>query len=391
MDDETIHDLIGTIYEAPLDPRQWGLVANRLKGVTKSHHAHVGEVTVHDNVRAFLSSRDRYLAFENDKLTFSEIAAIAEGLQDPFVTHPGLLRHNQCPEGKAFLVREVLPLDELKRSPFYNEFGAKIGIFEMLMAFFICRAGVFHAISLMRSERDPLYDDNEVRLLNVFVPHIRRSLELHGRLRAANAQARVLQNSIDALTSAVVLLDRIGRVVFLNAAAEHLLKRHSELFVRWDRLCAKHHADAEKLHQLIKRVTNGEGRRPVGGAVTIQRAPLELPLQVVAAPVSIDVRTSVMTGLGPVAMLVIQDPSEETRVPEEIIAAMFSLTSAETRLLLALSNGQTLKQYADEAHLTQNTVRAYLKSVFAKTKTSRQSDLVRLMSGVTHSIALSEQ
>jgi len=159
--------------------------------------------------------------------------------------------------------------------------------------------------------------------------------------------------------------------------------------VRWDRLCAKHHADAEKLHQLIKRVTNGEGRRPVGGAVTIQRAALEQPLLVMAAPVPLDVRTTVMTGVGPVAMLVIQDPSENKRVPEEIVAAMFGLTSAESRLLLALSNGQTIKQYADEARLTQNTVRAYLKSVFAKTKTSRQSDLVRLMGGLRHSVVVS--
>jgi DNA-binding CsgD family transcriptional regulator len=92
--------------------------------------------------------------------------------------------------------------------------------------------------------------------------------------------------------------------------------------------------------------------------------------------------------LGPVAMLMVHDPDEQPHVPHETIATMFGLTPSEARLLLALSQGQTLTQYADESHVTQNTARTHLKSVFAKTSTSRQSDLVRLMNGISHSMAL---
>jgi DNA-binding CsgD family transcriptional regulator len=67
----------------------------------------------------------------------------------------------------------------------------------------------------------------------------------------------------------------------------------------------------------------------------------------------------------------------------QTVSAIFGLTPSEARLLLGLSNGQTLKQYADDSHVTQNTVRTHLKSLFAKTKTSKQSDLIRLMRGMT--------
>jgi len=389
MDDETIHDVIGTIYEAPLDPRKWDHVVQLLRQATRSQQGHLFSATIHDNLKTWTSSRDLYLGFDNEQLSFGDVLAIGQRIHDPSLTDPHLLRFDPSQAGKAFLTFELLPVDEWSRSTFYNEFARFFRSYQGVAAMMVHDDGRMHALAFYRSAEDPLYGEEDKRLVDVFVPHIRRAIALYSKLQAAHAQATVLRNSIDTMTSATVLLDQSGKVILLNAAAERLLKRCPELFVRRDRLCARHHADAEKLHQLIKRVTNGKGRRSVGGAVTVQRAPWQPPLQVMAAPVSLDVRTSVTTGLGSVAMLIIQDPNEETRVPQEVVATMFGLTSAETRLLMALINGRTVKEYADDAGLTQNTVRAYLKSIFAKTKTSRQSDLVRLMSGLRHSVAVS--
>jgi len=392
MDDETIHELIGTIYEAPVEPRHWELVVRRLRVATGSCEGHLYRHTIQDNVGTYTStSLNLHRAFDHERLSISDFHRIGNRVHDPSIADPHLQRFHPSMAGEAFFDCELVSIDEYKRSAFYNEFARPLDCLHGLIVVMMHEEGPLYHLAFHRSESDPSYEDEDKRLLNLFVPHIRRSLNLHNMLQAARAQGTVLRNSIDTLSSAIVLLDQFGTVIFLNAAAEHLLKRCSELFVRRDRLCAKHHADSQKLHRLIRQVTGCLEGRPKGGAVTIQRAPCEHPMQVMAAPVPLDVRTSVRTGVGAVAMLMIRDPSEKTRVPEEIVAAMFGLTSAETRLLLALSNGQTLKQYADEAGLTQNTVRAYLKTVFAKTKTSRQSDLVRLMSGVTHSVAISDR
>ncbi|HTV69205.1 MAG TPA: hypothetical protein VMF90_11775 [Rhizobiaceae bacterium] len=56
-----------------------------------------------------------------------------------------------------------------------------------------------------------------------------------------------------------------------------------------------------------------------------------------------------------------------------------SLTEAETRLALALFEGISLKDYADRAGNTIGTVRNQLKSIFRKTKTGRQAELVTWM------------
>jgi DNA-binding CsgD family transcriptional regulator len=206
-------------------------------------------------------------------------------------------------------------------------------------------------------------------------------------LQVLRSQTAVLRGSLNALTNAIVLVTQDLQVVFLNAAAERLVERCREVNVSGGKLRAANCADALELEQLTKKATGGDGKGPLGGAVMLRRWRGRQPLQIMAAPVPTESQT--MAGIVPVAMLVIHDPGCGTSVPQDTIAALFGLTPSEARLLLALSEGQTLTQYANESHVTQNTARTHLKSIFAKTKTSKQSDLVRLMNGITHSVTWS--
>jgi DNA-binding CsgD family transcriptional regulator/PAS domain-containing protein len=388
MDDDGIQSLIGAIYEAPLEPQQWTYVVRRLKSETRSRFAHLWTGFVHAEVKDFVASPDQYLAFEHDRFSFSEVAAIGRSIQASSLRDPFVLRQSQVPIGRAFLGPELVSTDELKRSDYYSEFAGKIDACHILASLMIREGGNLNTISFFRPETYSPYTKREKQLLDVFIPHLTRSLDLYNRLQLANTQASILRNSFDALPSAIVLLKRNGKVIFLNRAAEDLIGRCAELHLRRDRLCAINHADTLKLEQLIGKVTGADTRRPLGEAITIQRSAADHPLQIMAAPVPLDSRAVLMPGLQPVAMLVIHDPDQKAQVPHETIAAMFGLTPSEARLCLALSQGQTVIKYAEESHVTQNTARTHLKSVFAKTKTSKQSDLVRLMSGLAHSGAL---
>ncbi|CTQ42251.1 helix-turn-helix transcriptional regulator [Roseibium aggregatum] len=63
----------------------------------------------------------------------------------------------------------------------------------------------------------------------------------------------------------------------------------------------------------------------------------------------------------------------------EALAPTFALTLAETRLCQYLYEGDSLTLAADKLSWTYETARSTLKSVFAKTNISRQSELVRLL------------
>lgn len=61
------------------------------------------------------------------------------------------------------------------------------------------------------------------------------------------------------------------------------------------------------------------------------------------------------------------------------MAALYRLTPGEAALVKALANGTTIEAFAETRQVSLATVKTQLQSVFAKTNTRRQSDLMRLV------------
>src|SRR5215831_15640723 len=62
--------------------------------------------------------------------------------------------------------------------------------------------------------------------------------------------------------------------------------------------------------------------------------------------------------------------------PIELLRCHFGLTPAEARLALHLVAGETLRSSETKLSMTYETARTHLKSVFQKTETCRQAELV---------------
>ncbi len=69
-------------------------------------------------------------------------------------------------------------------------------------------------------------------------------------------------------------------------------------------------------------------------------------------------------------------------VSESRVRAAFNLTASEARLAARLSSGATLAEVADDLHISINTARAHLRTIFQKTNTKRQSQLIALLSSL---------
>jgi DNA-binding CsgD family transcriptional regulator len=62
-----------------------------------------------------------------------------------------------------------------------------------------------------------------------------------------------------------------------------------------------------------------------------------------------------------------------------VAARSYGLTPSETRLALALLEGQSLRAAAAATAISYQTARSQLKQIFAKTGTRRQAELVRAL------------
>lgn len=80
-----------------------------------------------------------------------------------------------------------------------------------------------------------------------------------------------------------------------------------------------------------------------------------------------------------VAALTFYHPRSAPPVDEQVLAAAFDLTPAECRIAHLLAEGLTQKEIAARVGVQHDTVRKQLQSVFQKTATRRQPDLLRLL------------
>ena len=81
----------------------------------------------------------------------------------------------------------------------------------------------------------------------------------------------------------------------------------------------------------------------------------------------------------PCVALFISDPNRRESASQQILGELFDLTPAEANLATMLSRGLSLAEVSKAQSTSQHTVRAQLKSIFAKTNVSRQAELVRLV------------
>jgi len=84
-------------------------------------------------------------------------------------------------------------------------------------------------------------------------------------------------------------------------------------------------------------------------------------------------------GAKPCALVIIGDREAGLGSPAKLLQQLYGLTPAEAVLATLLVQGRSLREAADERHVTIETVRSQLRQIFTKTDTSRQADLVRLI------------
>lgn len=76
--------------------------------------------------------------------------------------------------------------------------------------------------------------------------------------------------------------------------------------------------------------------------------------------------------------LILCDPDARRTPGAAALEELFALSAKEALIVDVLCRGGDLDEAAEEAGLTISSVRTYLKRIFGKTGTSRQTDLVRL-------------
>lgn len=234
-------------------------------------------------------------------------------------------------------------------------------------------------------------------LLERLTPHLSRAVRLYARRFALNADALAARKRAPAM-----LVSAQGEVLHSNEPAQRLLRATSLVRVRNRRLAltAPHHArlleDIAVSEARLRSRANGaqaaaarfRALRIVGekGEVARDASPdgassasgqhevLYAFYNVVVTP-----DDASAAELRAYAALTFYHPRSAPPVDEKVLAAAFDLSPAECRIALLLAEGLALKEIAAQVGVQHDTVRKQLQSIFQKTATRRQPELLRLL------------
>jgi DNA-binding NarL/FixJ family response regulator len=180
---------------------------------------------------------------------------------------------------------------------------------------------------------------------------------------------------LNRLPIGVILVTADSKILFFNGKAKSYLEKSDGLVAGPDRIChatlpGENKAFTKLLSDTLS--SSHEGNKDGDFAISLTRLDSDSPLNVMVAPIG--------TGIaGRGAVLFVSDPAEPVELSVETICKLYSLTPAEGRLALGLTNGYKLDDLADQWGVSMHTVRSQLRQVFRKTDTSRQSELVKLI------------
>lgn len=189
--------------------------------------------------------------------------------------------------------------------------------------------------------------------------------------------AQAILSLLASLGLGVIVLDDERRVLQANVVARGHFG--DGIALRDGRLTASDRAANLGLREAIKGL---EARAALVSALPLGRGSLGLPR---AAKCPLVMRIVRIEGREPAGrggarfVVVLFDPDDCPQPSPDILAQLFDCTPGESRVAAALAAGKTLDQIASERRVSGCTVRAQANALFAKTRTSRQAELVALL------------
>lgn len=362
--------VIGEIYDAAIDPALWEYTLGRICGYVGGYSA---ALFWHDT--ATRNAQALYL-FNDDphytKLYFEKYVTM-----DPFFPATSFFE-----AGVVHSSNDVVPQAELEQTRFYKEWIKPQGIIGAIAV--NLENGVTRSsfIAIRATANHGMLDDAARQRLAAVVPHLQRAVAI-GRLFDRSKAAEVaLTETLDHIEACVFLVGVHGRIVFANAPARAMLDEGRILREERQSLAAVIPETNRMLRDIFAAAEKGDasvGSR--GVAIPLSASPLDRWFAHVL-PMTSGHRQQAGETHSAVAAVFVRKTSLENPTPLEAIAKLYRLTASEIRVLDAVLKVGSIKAMAEMLGISQATVKTHLHNVFGKTKTARQSDLVKLVAGI---------
>jgi len=371
ISEKNFYGMLGSIYDAALDPSGWSEVFCRLEqafGVDKVlmglTSCKPGKSSLDLNLSlnfdpAFLRSYNDYYHQYNYSLhdSIQKKQLLAGGIFNVDYN----IEPNK-PEHREFCADWVIPQD----APYV--FGACLTMNDDTMGL----------LSLVRGGKAGAPINGHFELLRRLTPHLQRAVSQH---LVFGSRVACLEDALSRIPLGVIVFNVLGVPVFINKEAGRIIAEKDGLSLSHaGRIKVENSSLEARISAVLKSASTTWERRSAvsGGVVQVLRPSGKRPYSLMISPASGRVFEA-LDGVSR-ALILINDPVREPPESLERLCMLYRLTRAEAELVELLASGLNLDEISQILSVTRNTARTLLQRAFQKTGTRRQAQLVSLVS-----------
>ncbi|WP_296934477.1 helix-turn-helix transcriptional regulator [uncultured Marinobacter sp.] len=354
--------LLDDLYERATAPDQWPEFLAKLMVLFRGETATIR-----------LSDLDNPVIHQSYTTGFrQEINQIyeAEGVErDPFRDALAAL-----PVGKALESTAVIEDRAFEGSVHYQSVFRPNGNFYALGTQFERQNGQAMHVGIHRPKQKGPFSNDELKLLELFSPHLRRVVKLSRMMADLNEALSVARHALDRLPFGVWYMDSELRVQWMNASAEEAFATNSfGLKVQYNRLRMLAAGASTTLRAMVRRLTE---HRSLTETVKLgQTGACLLMVPTCTSGTSLHIIRSP----APKILCFLLDTTRPAELDENRLTTMYHLTPAEYRLANLLVTGLDVNEASAVLEISPHTGRTQLKSIMRKTGVRRQASLQRIL------------
>jgi DNA-binding CsgD family transcriptional regulator len=361
---EQIPHIIDDLYAGALDEAAWRRAIAAIINLVSGSAA---------LIFGFNPKTHRILRDENHQFDPGVLAAYRSHFASIDIRmDPGL----QFAIGDAMFERKLVPVRDWKGSEIYNDLLLP-GDSPWVLAFWLHKApDKVVLVSIQGSRHRGPYDESDGERIKPLIPHLRRALEIKDRLEQAHIHCDTLGRGLDSLSFGVLILDVDGYIHEASTVAAELMRADCGIRRNPDGTLWLREPAGKALNLWIK------DRLPPAansdGLLHVPR-PLMRPLSVMVTRLP-DVSPSWFSSGPPGWMLLLFDPDRQLAVSTELIAHDLGLSAREAEVAALLVSDYDIKAAAQRLNISVHTTRTHLKTIFSKTGSRSQVELIRKIS-----------
>jgi len=374
--DLSYDDLLGLIYEGPLEDRPWQSALPQLRKMLDAQVASLIVRPPSDEDQGAILNSVRPEPGDTDDTLADPNAWQAASYQEEFFSLDPFVN---LPLDKVVALEDVLSDKELEESDYYRHYLQPVGLFHILGVDTAEPGGMLARLRFSRRSDEPRFNAEERRLLEHIAPHLRRAIQIYATISRRTSERDIYAGAVSQLAVASIILDEQARVLSANPVAQVLLEQGDGLSLKGQWLHIEGRDINKELQQAVANIIRAQhqGEPSVVRALRVPRSSGRSDLGLVVRPVPVSKWSEGQSS--PSAAIFISDPDLHESASRQTLAELFELTPAEANLAILLARGLSLAEVSDTQNVSQHTARAQLKSIFAKTGVSRQAELVRLV------------